>query len=54
MGSYRMGTKKYEKKHIAELAYYDAHRGRIKGMITEPEKKITQRACNQIVSGGSS
>ena len=36
--------KKYERKHMAELAFYDAHRNRIKGMITEPDKKITPRA----------
>ena len=35
--------KKYERKHMAELAYYDAHRSRIKGMITEQDKKITPR-----------
>jgi hypothetical protein len=36
--------KKYERKHMGELAYYDAHRSKIKGMITEPDKKITPRA----------
>ena len=35
--------KKYERKHMAELAYYNAHCVHIKGMITESEKKIIPR-----------
>ena len=33
--------KKYERTHIAELAYYDMYRDELKGMIKEPDKKIT-------------
>lgn len=29
---------------MGELAYYDAHRSKIKGMITELDKKITPGA----------
>ena len=33
--------KKYEREHIAELAYYDMYRNELKDMIKEPDKKIT-------------
>ena len=33
--------KRYERTHIAELAYYDMYRDELKGMIKEPDKKIT-------------
>ena len=36
--------KKYERKHIAELSYYDAYREHLKEMILEPDKKITAGA----------
>ncbi|WP_317313323.1 MobA/MobL family protein [Absicoccus porci] len=39
--------KKYERQHISELAFYDAHRSHIKGMITEANKKITPRTWRQ-------
>ena len=32
--------KRYERSHIAELAYYDMYRDELKGMIKEPDKKI--------------
>ena len=35
--------KLYERKHIPELAYYDSYRNRLKGMITEDDKKITPK-----------
>lgn len=36
--------KKYERSHIAELTYYDVYRENLKGMIHEPDKKITPKA----------
>ena len=36
--------KKYERKYMVELAYYDTYRSRLKSMITEPDKKITAGA----------
>jgi hypothetical protein len=36
--------KRYERKHMVELAYYDTYRSRLKSMITEPDKKITAGA----------
>ncbi|MDO4967142.1 MAG: hypothetical protein Q4E51_10625, partial [Lachnospiraceae bacterium] len=36
--------KKYERSHIAELTYYDVYREKLKGMIREPDKKITPKA----------
>lgn len=36
--------KKYERSHIAELTYYDIYREKLKGMIREPDKKITPKA----------
>lgn len=39
--------KKYERKHMAELAYYNAHCVHIKGMITESEKKIIPRTLGE-------
>ncbi len=36
--------KRYEREHIAELAFYATYRARIKEMIIEPDKKITPRA----------
>ena len=36
--------KKYERSHIAELTYYNIYRDKIKGMILEPDKKITPKA----------
>ena len=32
--------KKYERKHMMELAYYDAYRNELKGMIKESDKRI--------------
>lgn len=40
----RWARKKYEREHIAELAYYDSYRSKIKNMIKEPDKKITPKA----------
>ena len=36
--------KKYERKHMVELAYYDTYRSKLKSMIVEPDKKITAGA----------
>ena len=36
--------KQFERKHALDLAYYDTYRNRLKGMITEPDKKITPKA----------
>jgi len=36
--------KQFERKHALDLAYYDTYRDRLKGMITEPDKKITPKA----------
>jgi len=36
--------KKYERKHMVELAYYDTYRKGLKEMIKEPDKKITAGA----------
>ncbi|MBE5970714.1 MAG: hypothetical protein E7242_10835 [Lachnospiraceae bacterium] len=36
--------KKYERKHMVELAYYDTYRKGLKEMITELDKKITAGA----------
>ena len=33
--------KRYERSHIAELEYYDMYRDELKGMIKEPDKKIS-------------
>ena len=35
--------KQYERKHIAELAYYDTYREHLKQMIKEPDKKIASK-----------
>ena len=32
--------KKYERKHMVELAFYDTYRNELKGMIKEPDKRI--------------
>ena len=36
--------KQYERKHMGELAFYDAYRKAIKDMIKEPDKRITAGA----------
>ena len=36
--------KKYERSHIAGLAYYDMYRDELKGMIKEPDKKIMPKS----------
>lgn len=36
--------KQFERKHALDIAYYDTYRERLKGMITEPDKKITPKA----------
>lgn len=42
--------KKYERKHMPELAFYDAHRNNLKSMIQEPDKKITPKAWEKELS----
>ncbi len=42
--------KKYERKHISELAFYDAHRNNLKSMIQEPDKKITPKTWEKELS----
>jgi len=36
--------KQFDRKHALDIAYYDTYRERLKGMITEPDKKITPKA----------
>lgn len=36
--------KQFERKHALDIAYYDTYRERLKGMITEPDKKIIPKA----------
>ncbi len=36
--------KQFEKKHALDIAYYDTYRERLKGMITESDKKIIPKA----------
>lgn len=42
--------KQYERKHMTEIAYYDAHRSRIKSMITGPDKRILPRTWEKELS----